>query len=323
MKTKKKLELSQFIHWDWGENYPFSACMMKLMECLGGDTKLYTYGFFAGISGDDFVFAYGNNGQYNDCVSVCSDVHTFCKRVFGLIGLDYTILPWDSDRETLLKKLQEFIDRGIPVLSKGAEVNMTNFNLVCGYEDDIFTEWCGAMWDGEPQYSQPVKLGEDKRYYIFIDTLPKIDDLAAVYRESMLQLPALMRTETPDGVTFGSAGLNRFANDIENGRYDKLVAEEFDSWRDWSIYICNIATNAAHGWDFLARAYVHNPDMPSALRMIALLHRNERDVWNPLEGMGMGIDLNSANFADAEKKAEAVRLIRKLAQWHEEIENMF
>lgn len=38
-----KLELGQFIHWDWGQNYPFSACMAKLMECLGGDTSLYSY----------------------------------------------------------------------------------------------------------------------------------------------------------------------------------------------------------------------------------------------------------------------------------------
>ena len=30
-----KLELGQFIHWDWGQNYPFNACMAKLMECLG------------------------------------------------------------------------------------------------------------------------------------------------------------------------------------------------------------------------------------------------------------------------------------------------
>lgn len=37
------LELGQFIHWDWGQNYPFSACMAKLMEYLDGDTSLYSY----------------------------------------------------------------------------------------------------------------------------------------------------------------------------------------------------------------------------------------------------------------------------------------
>jgi len=56
-----KLNLGQFIHWDWGQNYPFNACMAKLMECLGGDIALYTYDFFAGISGDDFVMCYGDN----------------------------------------------------------------------------------------------------------------------------------------------------------------------------------------------------------------------------------------------------------------------
>ncbi len=59
-----------------GEYYPFSACMRKLMACLGGDPSLYTYEFFAGISGDDFVFAYGDNRAFNDCVSVYEDVTT-------------------------------------------------------------------------------------------------------------------------------------------------------------------------------------------------------------------------------------------------------
>ena len=50
-----RIALSPFIAWEHGENFTFSACMKKLMECLGGDQTLYTYGFFAGLSGDDFV----------------------------------------------------------------------------------------------------------------------------------------------------------------------------------------------------------------------------------------------------------------------------
>ncbi len=318
---QNKLDLGQFIWWDHGENYPFSACMRKLMESLGGDTNLYTYGFFAGIAGDDFVFAYGDNRAFNDCVSVCEDVTTFCARVFGRIGLAYTLLTSDSDKETLLAKIQDFIDRGIPVLVKSQndeEALGANYNLVSGYEGDTLTEEVG-----DPQWNHSYRLGEITATYIFIDTLPKIDNLAQVYREAILQLPSLMKGKAENGVTFGSAGLRRWADDIEGGRYDKYLTEEFESWGNWCIYICNIATNARHGWDFLARAYVHNPDMPNILTLIALLDRNERDAWHPLEGIGMGFGIQPAYFADEEKKAEAVRLIRALAVWHEEMEKLF
>ena len=134
--TRNRIQLGNFIHWDWGENYPFSACMKKLMECLGGDPALYTYGFFAGLSGDDFVMCYGSNGRYNDCVSVCEDTETFLARTFGRIGLAYELaLPaqWRQDPEALKEKLRSFIDRGIPVLAKDAYPKGGNFDLVFRY----------------------------------------------------------------------------------------------------------------------------------------------------------------------------------------------
>ena len=70
--------------------------MAKLMECLGGDTALYTYEFFAGISGDDFVMCYGDNGKFNDCVSVCTDNEAFLERVCGMIGLEYRLVKHDE-----------------------------------------------------------------------------------------------------------------------------------------------------------------------------------------------------------------------------------
>lgn len=317
---RNKLNLGQFICWEHGENYPFSACMAKLMACLGGDASLYTYDFFAGVSGDDFVFAYGNNGAFNACVSVCEEVTTFCARVFGRIGLDYTILTSDSDREVLLAKIQDFIDRGIPVLVKSKDEKNemgSNYNLVAGYDGHTLTEVVG-----DPNWDRSYRLGEVSASYIFIDSLPKIADLAAVYRESVLQLPALMRASTASGVLFGAAGLRRWADDIENGRYDGSTAETFEPWGDWNVYICNIATNARHGWDFLARAYIQNPDLHGALLLLALLDRNE-DTWHALESIGMGFGIHADCFADADKKAKAVQLIRELAQRHEKMEELF
>ncbi len=307
---KNQLDLGRFIRWDHGENYPFSACMSKLMECLGGDAELFSYNFFAGVCGDDFVFAYADNGLLNDCVSVCEETESFIRRVFGRIGLHYTMISSDSDRDELLARVQSSIDRGIPVLVKDS-----NFDLVFAYEDDILTMTCG-----DPEnYVHSYKLGETSACYIFVESLPHISDMARVYRESVLQLPALMTAKGEHGVLYGPAAYRRWADDIENGRYDHMTAESFESWRDWCIYICNLATNARHGWDFLAKAYVHNPDYPQILQVLALLDRNERDCWRTLEKIGFGFNIQPDRFADLEKKAEAARIIRKMADWNDEI----
>lgn len=105
-----------------------------------------------------------------------------------------------------------------------------------------------------------------------------IHNLSRVYRESILQLPMLMSSQAEPGVTFGAAAYRNWANDLLGGRYDGLTPETFRSWEDWCVYICSLATNVGHGWDFFARAYVHNPDLPNILRLIALLDRNGQ-VW--------------------------------------------
>ncbi len=318
---QNKLELGQFIQWEMGQNYPFSACMSKLMECLGGDSALYSYDFFAGISGDDFVFAYGNNGRLNDCVSVCEETETFLRRTLGRIGLDYTLLPSTGDANALLEKIRDFIDRGIPVLVKGEEgtYEHSNYDLIFAYDGDTLTKT-----NGDPQqYTYTFPIGEARDSYIFIDTLPQRHDLAAIYRESLLQLPSLLTARNAHGVLFGAAGLRKWADDIETGRYDGLAEADFDFWRDWSVYVCNIATNARHSWDFLAKAYLHNPDLPGILRLLALLDRNQRDCWMPLEEMGFGLGIQMQCFADAEKKQRAAQLIRDLAAWHEEMAKLF
>lgn len=119
--------MGNFIHWDWGKNYPFSACMKKLMECLDGDPALYTYGFFAGISGDDFVMCYGNNGRYNDCVSVCEDTETFLARTFGRIGLAYELAhptQWRQDPVLALLDRNEALWRELEQLGAGLNVTL-------------------------------------------------------------------------------------------------------------------------------------------------------------------------------------------------------
>lgn len=321
-----KLELGQFICWEHGENYPFSACMAKLIELLGGDTSRFTYGFFAGLSGDDFIMCYADNGECNDCVSVCENTERFLKRTFNRIGLKYEYVPvkvWKMDREALKAKLRDFIDRGIPVLTKdeqGMDGAYANYDLLYAYESggERVSRYCG-----DPKHNQDSALDELKCSFIFIDSLPVIDDLAKVYRESVLQLPEIMKSKTETGVLFGANAYRAWADDLENGRYDRYTGESFESWRDWCVYVCNLATNARHGWDFIAKAYVHNPDMPNILHMISLLDRNERQLWHELEEQGFGFNVTLENLQNREKRLKAAETIRRIIPVNEEIERLF
>lgn len=322
MKAAHKLELSRFIQWDHGENYPFSACMAKLMELLGGDARLYTYGFFAGLSGDDFVMCYGNNGRCNDCVSVCENTGTFLARTFGRIGLSYRYFPsaeWKKDPGALWEELCAFLDRGIPVLTVG-EGAKANYDLVFAYDRParIFQTTCG-----DPVYDQAIPLEGAEAGFVFLDALPAVRDLAAVYRESILQIPALMQGRTENGAVFGANAYRSWADDLENGRYDGCTEENFDKWQDWCVYVCNLATNARHGWDFIAKAYWHNQDLPNILHLIALLDRSERDVWYGLEAAGCGFNVTPENLQNPEKRAKAAALLRQAAGFSDEICRLF
>lgn len=323
--VSNKLDLPPFIAWDHGENYPFSACMAKLMECLGGDSALYTYNFFAGISGDDFIMCYGNNRHYNDCVSVCDNAASFFSRTFGRIGLAYDYVPvarWKQDKEALKERIRCFIDRGIPVLAKGesaAPDYNQNYFLLYAYEDN--GEHI-TLSGGDPSSAHSYELDKADCGFIFIDSLPVITHLAAVYRESVLQLPAIMQMQSETGTFFGAKAYENWARDLENGRYDAYKEESFDNWKDWCIYICNIATNSGHGRDFLAKAYVHNTDMQSILQLVCLLDRNH-DLWQELEAKGAGFNVTLETLQDKEKRADIAQTIRKFIPLNQTIIELF
>ncbi len=321
MKTNK-LETGQFIHWDWGQNYPFNACMAKLLECLGGDTLLYTYDFFAGLSGDDFVMCYGDNGKYNDCVSVCADNEAFLARVCGMIGLEYRLVKhdeWQADTDFSYGLVKQFIDRGIPVLCAGVGSNF-NYDLLTSYDDENTV--CHLSCGDDVQYGRDIPFGEIECDFVFIDRLPEIMDPAAVYRNAVLQIPALMTAEpTPDGVHFGAEAYRKWASDITDGRYDRYTGDTFDSWAHWCIYICNLATNGGHGENFLRRAYELNSDLTFIPEMIGLFHVNDT-IWKELESLGGGFNCTIETLQDKTKAAAIADMILPLAEINKRIISM-
>lgn len=317
--SANKLKLGQFIHWDWGQNYPFGACMAKLMECLGGDISLYTYDFFAGLAGDDFVMCYGDHEKCNDCVSVCTDTETFLARVFGMIGLEYRLVKyaeWIAEADLYYGFAKQFIDRGIPVLCSGVGEN-TNYDLLISYDDE--TAKCHLSCGDDVQYGTDIPFKEIECDLVFIERLPQIDNTADLYRRAVMQIPVLMQAEpTADEVYFGAEAYRRWTADIVNGRYDRYTAETFKSWNHWHIYICNLATNGGHGEGFLRRAYELNPDMTFIPELIGLFHENDK-VWNELESLGGGFNCTIETLHDKEKRAAIADVILKLAETNEKI----
>ena len=225
------------------------------MECLGGDTSLYTYDFFAGLAGDDFVMCYGDNGKYNDRVSVCTDNESFLVRVCGMIGLEYHLVKhdeWKADPALYYCYVKQSIDRGVPVLCSGVGEN-SNFDLLLSYDTE--TGKCHLSCGDDVQYGTDIPFSEIECDFIFIEHLPQVSDLSAVYRDAVMQIHTLMTAKpTNDGVCYGAEAYRRWAADIMSGRYNRYTAETFDNWKHWCIYICNLATNAGHGENFLRRA---------------------------------------------------------------------
>ncbi len=318
--SKHKLNLGQFIHWDRGENYPFNACMGELERILSAPFQnRLDYGFFAGVSGDDFVMCYGNNGGVNDCVSVVTDCEPFLERVFGLIGQDYTLVKnadVTADLEQFYARIRDSIDCGIPVLAKGPADN-GSYSLIVSYDDD------GAVYDfscgDEVNYPCAKPLRDAGCDLIFIETLPEMPPEKEVYRAAVLQLPGLMTAEpTKRGVYFGSSAYRKWAEDILTGRYDDYTGEGLESWRDWCVYVCNLATNAGHGRAFLERAHELNPDLDFIPELIRLLDENTA-VWNELEAIGAGFNVTPEALKNPAVRKQSAAALDRLAVMNERI----
>lgn len=320
--SSNKLELGQFINWNCGQNYPFGACMAKLIECLGGDSALYTYDFFAGIAGDDFVMCYGDNERFNDCVSVCVDNEAFIARVLGMIGLKYRLVKhseWTGELQQYYTLVKQFIDRGIPILCAGVAEN-SNYDLLISYDDE--TGKCHLSCGDDIQYGIDIPFDDIECDFVFIEHLPEITDIALVYQNAVKQIPDLMTAKkTADGVVFGPDAYRNWAEDIISGRYNRYTSEDYDSWRHWCIYICNLATNAGHGEGFLRRAYDLNSNLTFVPNVISLLYENNK-IWSELELLGGGFNCTLEVLHDKAKAMSIAKTILKLVVTNEKIINI-
>ncbi|HCS74372.1 MAG TPA: hypothetical protein DIW17_10925, partial [Clostridiales bacterium] len=82
---------------------------------------------------------------------------------------------------------------------------------------------------------------------------------ADIYRNAILDIPRHLNAKN-DKCCFGAEAFRAWARDIENGKFDGMSVEDFDTWTCHTNYICVLATNGSCCYGYLDKAKEQNPD---------------------------------------------------------------
>ena len=353
--------IHRFITSEHGENYHFNGCARYLMEALGeytADSDLTTdeiyrckkavtdlgYWFFAGLTGDILAQVYAYNSYLGESVSAYmfnSTGGSYFEQIFEKCGYASTFVSGKqlaANREMYVQTLMAYIDKGIPVIA--ITHNGPPWGIYVGYEEFGKTLLYLAGDKSEPERISIEKaIGDgidlakfndiqDKdafnqaRGWIFIGEKKRAVDIAQVYRDIIMNMPSLLTTKTED-YCFGAEAFRAWASDIENGRYDNVKPEEFDSWDAHVSSICNMATNGSCVMNFTCRAQGLNPDM-TFLEDVNKLYDCTAQIWNndngeDLEALGGGFNVTLEVLRDKEKRGKIAAKIREAAACMDEV----
>ncbi len=337
MMTKHKSNIIPHIHRfitnELGENYWFNGCGRYVMGALGEPD--YDYEFFAGVTGDVFAQIYTYDRFRGDGVTdyLLSDGDpSFIGEIFEKCGYDSLFVAekeLKSHRETYLRKLLTYIDRGIPVISNLIILGHSAWIVFVGYEDDgktllfmtdnmtgpervcaqdVFCETCGGETD-------------ESCGFLFVGEKKEQKDLGQIYRNAIINLPCLLTTRTKN-YCFGASAFRAWADEIESGRYDAMKPEEFDSWFMYCNYVCVPATNASCCHEFLNRARRFNPDF-AFIGQVDQIYAKMQRMWQTdpdgLEAIGGGFNITLEALQDRRRRDRIVAKIREFADCAEEV----
>lgn len=325
--------LRQIVHPEYGENYWFNGCAAFLMECLG--EKDFDYWFFAGLTGENFTQFHSKdyfrgNGIVDYNLSLQNN-HSFIENIFAQIGYASTNVPIKqllANREMYIQTLISYIDKGIPVILSDYGKNPHNrfsWGVLVGYEDYGKTLlYIGG--DGE----EPDRIAVDdllpdgyepennhSHGWLFIGEKRKDIPLENIYRDCILTLPEVLSFEN-SSYSFGAKAFRAWANKIENGYYNSIKAEEFDSWGMYTVYVCALATNSGCCKDFLEKAFQLNPDLTFVPQIIELYAQTgcywNNDNGTDLEALGGGFNVTLYALQDKEKRGKIAAKLLKFAK---------
>lgn len=332
MITKQSNNIIPVIHRlvtdEYGENYWFNGCAKYVMECFG--EKDYDYWFFAGLTGDVFTQHYTYTNYSGDALSsylMDEKPAKFVEDTFAKCGYAATFVSKKDLRKNTEKYLQTliaYIDKGIPVIGWGDAMNDV-LGVFVGYEDygKVLLYITGN--NNQPEripLNKALEGKPDTDGWIFVGDKKENHPLAEIYREAIHTIPHHQIVKT-DTYCFGAEAFRAWARDIENGKFDGMTVEEFDTWAYYTNYVCVLATNGSCCHEFLKRARELNTDMVF-LEEISRLYKRTADMWNndngeDLEALGGGFNVTLEVLQDKERRGKIVAKIRKFADITDEI----
>ena len=351
MITKQSNNIIPIIHRlvtdEYGENYWFNGCAKYVMESLG--EKDYDYWFFAGVTGDVFTQHYTFDKYSGDAVSsymldaeMNGNPAKYTQEIFAKCGYAATYVSntdLQKNTEMYLSTLVAYIDKGIPVIVYGTPL----VGVVVGYEDYGKTVLyitgnknqpermtLQELLYGEPKNSPrdnpfnnyPIKLGG----WIFVGEKKENRPLADIYREAIRDIPLHAGIKT-NLYCFGAQAFRAWARDIENGKFDGMKPEDFDTWAYYTNYVCVLATNGSCCHGFLEKARALNPDMDFLVE-VSKLYRKTAEMWgqnndrndeDSLEALGGGFNVTLTALQNKEKRSKIAAKIQEFADVTEEI----
>jgi hypothetical protein len=318
---------------EYGENYWVNGSLSYVMECIGEPD--YGYQFFAGLTGDVFTQHYSRTifaGEAASSYMTDENPAKFFEETFAKCGYAATYVPSGEllkNTAMYLRTLTAYIDSGIPVIKSGSSEG-----VFVGYED------CGKVLlyitgdNGEPERvtldkvfeSKPFHGHEYKSGWVFVGDKKESIPLAGIYRGTVKNIVPLQNVKN-EKYCFGPEAFRAWANDIENGKFDAMTAEDFDSWCDHANYICVLATNGSCCHGFLNKALELNPDM-GFLSEVSSLYRRIAEMWggddnrndpDSLEAIGGGFNVTLDILQDRERRGRIVAKIREIGSVTDEI----
>lgn len=337
MITKQSNNIIPVIHRlvtdEYGENYWFNGCAKYVMECLGEPD--YDYWFFAGLTGDVFTQHYTCTKYAGDALSsyrmdenMGGNPVKFVESIFAKCGYAATYVSnqdLQKNTEMYLNTLIAYIDKGVPVIAWGTPL----VGVFVGYEDygKVLLYITGNSNQPERVSLNKILHGEvEKSQYeyrsvfggwIFVGEKKESRPLAQIYREAILEISTHMSVKT-DSYFFGPEAFRAWAGDIENGKFDGMKPDEFDTWAYYTNYICVLATNSGCCNHFINKALALNPDM-AYLNEIRSCYNKTAAVWSDLEALGGGFNITLEALQDKEKRAKIADKIREAGDFIDEV----
>ena len=311
-------DVREIIRGEVGENYPLPDYMAFLMERLGEKPKInYWYWIFAGITGDGTTQIYNRNiTSYIDSASqYLSTDPDYIKYIFDAVGYGHTYVTAEQINANKLMYIETFmayIDRGIPVIA----IDGLSQYLLIGYEDNGKR----LLFHGGNPYDT---TGEITHNWIFVGDKKQDISLDDIYRNTVHKMTHWLTLPERNSMFFGAEAFREWADDIENGKYEK----DIDLWSNYANYVCNLATNAGNceGIPFIVAEFLKsNPEYKEMCEKIfeqyvKMSNQKDEHIWKALENLGGGFNVTHEVMRDKEKRSKIADVLRRGGKHMDEV----